>query len=104
MSGDEILVETLDSGGARVVLLRRIWQEKVLDDHPGMAMFLGEILVTVAHPTHVEADPTRPHRVRCYKFGVGLSRWLQVVVSYEQQPARIISAFANRKDPPTWSE
>jgi hypothetical protein len=25
-----------------------------------------------------------------------------VVVSYEQEPARIITALANRKDPKTW--
>jgi hypothetical protein len=33
----------------------------------------------------------------------GPSRWLLVVVSYEQTPARIVSAFANRKDPRSWS-
>jgi hypothetical protein len=26
-----------------------------------------------------------------------------VVLSYEQEPARLITAFANRKDPRTWS-
>jgi hypothetical protein len=33
----------------------------------------------------------------------GPSQWLLVVVSYEQTPARIVSAFANRKDPKSWS-
>src|SRR5208282_4964141 len=34
-----------------------------------------------------------------YARGAGPSQWLLVVVSYEQTPARIVSAFANRKDP-----
>ena len=34
--------------------------------------------------------------------GGGPSRWLMAVVSYEQEPARIITALANRKDPKTW--
>lgn len=30
------------------------------------------------------------------------SRWLMAVVSYEQEPAWIITALANRKDPKRW--
>lgn len=41
-------------------------------------------------------------RIRFYRRGVGPSRWLMTVVSYEQQPARIITALANRKDPKRW--
>jgi hypothetical protein len=33
-----------------------------------------------------------------YLRDVGPSRWLLVVLSYEQEPARPISAFPNRKD------
>jgi hypothetical protein len=29
---------------------------------------------------------------------------LLVVLSYEQEPARVISAFGNRKDPRSWSK
>jgi hypothetical protein len=31
------------------------------------------------------------------------SRWLLAVVSYEQQPGRIVTALANRKDPKQWT-
>ncbi len=41
--------------------------------------------------------------MRYYARDVGPSRWLLVVVSYEQEPARVISVFATRKDPKTWS-
>ena len=56
---------------------------------------------TVAHPDHVEPDAL-PARTRLYRRGVGPSRWLMAVVSYEQEPARIITALANRKDPKQW--
>ena len=54
-------------------------------------------------PDHVARDPIFEERTRYYARDVGPSRWLLVVVSYEQQPARIVSAFANRKDPKSWS-
>jgi hypothetical protein len=41
-------------------------------------------------------------RTRFYRRDVGPSRWLMVVVSYEQEPARIITALANRKYPKGW--
>jgi hypothetical protein len=57
----------------------------------------------VSAPNHVAPDPIFEQRMRYYSRGVGPSRWLLVVVSYEQTPARIVSAFANRKDPKSWS-
>jgi hypothetical protein len=41
-------------------------------------------------------DPIFEQRTRYYARSIGPSRWLLVVVSYEQTPARIVSAFANR--------
>lgn len=38
-----------------------------------------------------------------YARQAGPSRWFLVVVSYEQEPARVISVFATRKDPQSWS-
>jgi hypothetical protein len=61
------------------------------------------VLATVTSPTHIADDPTFEARKRFYARNVGPSRWLLVVVSYEQTPARIISAFAIRKDPRPWS-
>jgi len=64
---------------------------------------LTGILQTVARPDHTASDPSYEDRTRYYGRDVGPSRWLLVVVSYEQTPARIVSAFANRKDPRSWS-
>jgi hypothetical protein len=68
-----------------------------------MAGLAAAVLDVVAAPEHVEDDPMRHDRKRYFSRNVGPSRWLLVVVSYEQVPARIVSAFAHRKDPPRWS-
>jgi len=103
-AGDAIVGEAANPNGIRVVLLARIWHDKVSVDHPEIAMLADDVLNTVASPDHVEADPARRGRDRYYSRSISPSEWLVVVVSYEQAPARIISAFAKRKDPPSWSK
>jgi hypothetical protein len=83
------------------VLLTRIWEDKIVRDHPELASHLDAVIQMVATPDHLEPD-TLPARTRFYRRAVGPSRWLMVVVSYEQEPARIITALANRKGPRRW--
>jgi len=103
VSGEEIIGEATDPDGARVILLVRVWDDKVLRDHVELDGYLPDVLRAVSEPDHIEPDPTYAQRKRFHLRGVGPSRWLLVVVSYEQEPARIISAFGNRKDPRSWS-
>ncbi len=102
MENEKIIGETTDIEGARVVLFARIWQKKVLPEHIELTAFMEEVLKAVSSAEHVEVDPVYPGRRRYFARSVGPSQWLLVVVSYEQIPARIISAFGHRKDPPTW--
>jgi hypothetical protein len=95
--------ETTDPEGRRVVLADVVWREKIVRDHPEIDTHMSDVLQAVTKPDHVAADPIFAARTRYYAQGVGPSRWLLVVVSYEQVPARIVSAFANRKDPRSWS-
>jgi hypothetical protein len=85
------------------VLDARVWDEKIVRDHPEVASHKDDALRAVSAPDHVAPDPGSVDRQRFYLRSVGPSRWLLVVVSYEQKPARIISVFANRKDPKTRS-
>jgi hypothetical protein len=102
MASEKLTAATVtDPDGREVVLLDRIWQDKITRDHPEMVDHLEALIETVAKPDHVEPD-TLPDRSRFYRRGAGPSRWLLVVVSYEQEPARIITALANRKDPQRW--
>jgi hypothetical protein len=70
-------------------------------DHPELVGHLDAVIGTVAQPDHVEPD-LLPGRARFYRRDVGPSRWLLAVVSFEQEPGRIITALANRKDPKQW--
>lgn len=90
-----------DPDGREVVLLARIWEDKISRDHPELVGHLEAVMQTVATPDHVEPDALAD-RTRFYRRGAGPSRWRMAVVSYEQQPARIITALANRKDPKRW--
>jgi hypothetical protein len=101
---DEALAgETTDPDGERIVLLDAVWAEKIARDHPEIGAHLSAVLRAVSTPDHVALDPIFADRTRYYARGAGPSQWLLVVVSYEQTPARIVSAFANRKDPRSWS-
>ncbi len=99
--GDRLLGEVSDPDGRAVVLLARIWEDKIIRDHPELGDQVEPVLGTVSTPDHVELDP-REDRRRYYRRRVGPSRWLLVVVSFEQEPGRIITALATRKDPTRW--
>lgn len=103
MAGDRA-GEATDPAGVRVVVPAALWQGKILRDHPELAPHRGDVLRAIAEPDHVLPDPVYEGRRRHYLRGAGPSRWLLVVVSYEQEPARVISAFGNRKDPRSWSK
>lgn len=85
-----------------MVLLARVWHEKIVPKHVELAEDIDAVLLAVRSAEHTERDPLHRERQRYFARAVGPSRWLMVVVSYEQVPARVISAFAYRKDPPTW--
>jgi len=74
---------------------------QIIKDHPELRAHLEHVLGTVTNPDHAEPDP-RARRRRHYRRRVGPSRWLLVVLSFEQQPGRIITAVTTLKDPKGW--
>ena len=101
MSDDPRPATVTDPDGREVVMVARIWENKIARDHPELVDHLDAVMETVSKPDHAEPDAL-PARTRFYRRNVGPSRWLMAVVSYEQQPARIVTALANRKDPKRW--
>ena len=93
---------TTDASGRAVELDGSLWAEKIVRSHPEMACCREEVLAVVTRPDHEGPDPAFAARRRCYGRGVGPSEWLMVVVSYEQTPARVITAFGTRKGPRSW--
>jgi hypothetical protein len=104
MAEEELAGEARDPNGDRVVVPTALWREKVLRDHPELGPYLADVLRAIGDPDHVAPDPIFDGRRRHYVRNAGPSRWLLVVLSYEQEPARLITAFANRKDPRSWSK
>jgi hypothetical protein len=102
---DEPLAADLrDPDGNRVVIPSRLWHGKVLRDHPELVLHFVDVMRAIVEPDHVAPDPRFRERSQHYVRNVGPSRWLLVVLSYEQEPARLITAYPNRRDPPLWSE
>jgi hypothetical protein len=101
---EELAGEARDPSRNRIVLPAAIWKEKVLRDHPELGSHFAEVLRAISEPDHVAPDPVFGDRRRHYLRNAGPSRWLLVVLSYEQEPARLITAFADRKDPRSWSK
>ena len=66
-----------------------------------MAPHQAALMATIAHPDHLEDDP-RPGRERFWRELLGPSRWLFVVVDFDESPARVVTAFGRRDDPPGW--
>jgi hypothetical protein len=96
-----ILASVLDPDGRTVVLDSESWSH-VLDTHAELETYRDHVLQAVATPDHREPDP-RPGRERFWALHLGPSRWLRVIVDFNRDPAQVITAFGNRKDPPGWT-
>jgi hypothetical protein len=62
MSADELPAELRDPDGRSVVLLARIWGDKITKDHPEPWAHLEHVVSTVATPDHAEPDPHAQRR------------------------------------------
>ncbi len=93
-----MIAEKVDPEGRRVVLDDDGW-EHILEEHDEIEPHLEAVLLTVSEPLHMRVDP-RPGRTRYWRRELGPSRWLMVVVDFGVEPARIVTAYGNRKDPP----
>jgi hypothetical protein len=101
VSADDLFAELSDPDGGSVVRLARIWEDKITRDHAELRAHIEHVLATATRPDHAEPHP-HARRRRYYRRRVGPRRRLLVVVSFEQQPGRIITAVATHKDPKQW--
>ena len=106
MTERRLLVEARTPDGVRVVLYEDTWHAHILEPrhgHAELAAHLDAVLGTIVAPDHREPD-SRDGRERFYRHDVGPSRWLMVVVSFEQEPARIVTAlgYGHGRSPLGW--
>ena len=84
--------------GGTIVLTASAWSH-ISAEHPEIAAHLAAVVKTAAEPEVVAPDP-RSGRRRHYRSDAGPSRWLRVIVDFNETPARIVTAHAHRKEPP----
>jgi len=100
-----VLARTATPEGIPVVLFEDTCTSMSWIRGPDTSSFahLDSVMTTVATPDHREPDPHEA-RERFYKQGVGPSRWLLAVVSFELEPARIVTALGYRhgRSPAGW--
>jgi len=65
-----------------------------------MASYRDEILRVARMPAVARRDWRYRNRWRFYQSELGPSRWLAVVVDFDQDPARIVTAHGFRKEHP----
>ena len=92
-----VLVSTLDPDGRRVELVEERWRH-ILAEHPELAPHLANVTQAVREPDQRMAG-REANEEWFYLEGAGPSRWLKVVVHYEQGRGWIATAFARRSMP-----
>jgi hypothetical protein len=82
----------------RHVLLREDAIEHLRSRRPQMLDHIDAILQAISRPDRREADPL-PGRERFYLQHIFTSRWLRIVVDFNESPAFIVTAFIQDNAP-----
>jgi hypothetical protein len=87
-----------DPLGRTVQLTEERWNH-IIEGHPYMASFRADVIRAIEAPTHRIEQP-RPGRKWFYLRDAGPSRWLKVVVAFDEDSnGRIRTAFPRRSTP-----
>lgn len=89
--------KTVDPNGREVVLDATRWRH-IVDRHDVLAPHRDDLLRAVAEPTRRKPG-RRQNEEFFYLAGTGPSRWIKVVVHYEHNRGRIMTAFPRRRFP-----
>ncbi len=88
----------LDPLGRTVHLTPKTWNH-IAYGHPQISSNLDDVMRAVEAPTKLSLGRT-PDEAWFYLEGIGPSKWLKVVVAYdEKSTGKVITAFPTRKDP-----
>jgi len=95
-----ILAEVVDPDGRRVQLTGERWRHILdpPDGHPELAGHQPDVMQAV-HAPDKRLPGRKPNEQWFFLRGGGPSRWLQVVVAYEDDRGWIVTAFGRRRDP-----
>lgn len=86
-----------DRDGLPVELTFERWRH-IVRAHPELARWRRSVLVAIRVPTEVHPG-LEPNERWHYLLGAGPSRWLKVVVAFEDGRGFVVTAFARRAFP-----
>lgn len=95
----EDVIESVEMADGQQIVLTVSGLGHITLEHPEMAGYRWAILETARNP-EIALDDPRPGRRRHYRRQDAPSRWLRVIVDFNQEPAEIVTAHAHRKEPP----
>jgi hypothetical protein len=95
-----VLAGVIDPDGRRVELTAERWNHIVEDHdgHPDLDAYRTDVMLAISKP-HEQRPGRRDNERWYFRRNVGPSRWLQVVVAYEEERGWIVIAFGRRRDP-----
>ncbi len=89
--------ETVDFQGRSVVLSLAAWKH-ICDEHPELSTLRDAVIAVVREPMeHVSGR--KPNEEWYFGQGFGPSRYVKVVVHYEEDAGQIWTAFPRRRFP-----
>lgn len=91
------LHEATDPDGRRVVFDERT-ERHLAQRRPQMLAHMSTILEAVRQPDHREEDPA-PGRERFFRGDLDPSRFLRVVVDFNESPGFVVTAFVQDHKP-----
>jgi hypothetical protein len=97
MAEEGLRAKVIEPDGRTVVLRDEQW-EHIRAGHPQMARYERAVMETITHPDDRRADP-RPGRERYFGSGKGPSRWLRVIVDFNDDPGWVVTAFGHDEEP-----
>lgn len=98
MEIEEQAASTLDPLGRKVSLPTRSWNH-IAYGHPQISSNRDDVIRAIKAPT-IWCPGHKPDQAWFYLEGIGPSKWLKVVVAYdEKSTGKVITAFPTRRDP-----
>jgi hypothetical protein len=98
VTGRKLLLEQRDPED-RLVVHDDVGWRHIVEEHSEMTPHAAGVMATIARPDKREDDPG-PGRERFWREGLGPGRWLFAVVDFNESPARTVTAFGRRDNPP----
>jgi len=91
---NNLLIDTKDYRGKRVIFTKRKWKRK-RKDHPELSKkeFIEAIEKTINEPIEVWPDYNDSNKKRCYYRKYSATSYIKVVVWFKESPCQVVTSY-----------